>query len=196
MTSEAPLLPCYVSTDRPIFSPAECDTIIDLGERRPAAEGLVQSRETGKGDILEPSPNRDSHVSFFERDGDTEWIYQRLQATAQTCNRRFWHFGIEGLEMAQFARYGQKQHYDWHMDLGSQGPAMYRKLSLTVQLSDPDRYAGGDLEFKLARSSEFASRERGSVTIFPSYILHRVNPVTQGERCSLVQWVLSKTPFR
>lgn len=178
MTAQSPNLTCYVSTERPIFSPAERDAIV------------------GQGSTLETSPNRDSLISFFEREAETEWIYQRILGAIQEPSRRFWHFAVDGFERAQFARYGPDQHYDWHMDLGSQGPAMYRKLSLSVQLSDPDSYAGGDLEFKLARGSEFGSRDRGTITIFPSYVLHRVNPVTEGQRCSLVLWVLGRAPFR
>lgn len=196
MASQSPALFCYVSSERPVFSSAECDAIINLGERRPIQEGLVQSREMGAGSSLEKSQNRDSSITFLGQESESDWIYRRLLQVTQDTNRRFWNFVIDGAEKIQFARYGPDQHYDWHMDLGSQGPAMYRKLSLTVQLSDPASYADGDLEFKLGRGTEVAARDRGTVTIFPSYILHRVRPVTRGQRCSLVQWVLCKEPFR
>ncbi|MGB0178111.1 MAG: 2OG-Fe(II) oxygenase, partial [Owenweeksia sp.] len=83
---------------------------------------------------------------------------------------------------------------DWHMDFGA-GEISHRKLSMTVQLSDPADYEGGDLEFMINQKVVTAPRTRGTVIVFPSFILHRVTPVTKGVRHSVVGWV-SGTPFR
>ena len=82
------------------------------------------------------------------------------------------------------------------MDLGTQGISMHRKLSVTVQLSDPAGYQGGDLVLMSPRGWAKASRERGSVVAFPSYVWHQVIPVREGVRYSLVQWALGEEPFR
>ena len=68
------------------------------------------------------------------------------------------------------------------------GAASKRKLSLTVQLSSSDAYSGGDLQIKFGKDVDILPRSRGSVTIFPSYVLHRVEPVTRGTRFALVLW--------
>ncbi len=86
----------------------------------------------------------------------------------------------------QYTVYGPGERFDWHMDLGP-GPTSARKLSMTVQLSPPDDYAGGDLEFVGNRHA--AERELGAATIFPAYVGHRVTPVERGTRRSLVAWV-------
>ncbi len=126
---------------------------------------------------------------------ETEWIYQRLFAVAKDANSHNWRFELARSECLQFARYGAAQHYNWHMDLASRGPTSLRKLSLTVQLSAPEDYEGGDLEFKLDQEVTKAPRDQGVVTLFPSYVLHRVAPVTAGVRYSLVHWLRGARPF-
>ena len=76
-----------------------------------------------------------------------------------------------------------------------------RKLSVTVSLSDPSDYDGGDLKFDLGPHApkRFHTceeiRPRGSIIVFPSHIHHQVTPVTRGTRYSLVAWNLGR-PFR
>ena len=71
---------------------------------------------------------------------------------------------------------------------------MLRKLSISVQLSRSEDYEGGELQFKVGSDEIVATQDPGSVIIFPSYIRHRVTPVTSGVRHSLVQWVSSDAP--
>ena len=78
--------------------------------------------------------------------------------------------------------------YDWHTDFAGITPR--RKLSISVQLSRPEDYDGGDLELLFTSSPYKAARERGKFIVFPSFCLHRVTPVTRGTRWSLVAWVL------
>ena len=64
-----------------------------------------------------------------------------------------------------------------------------RKISITVQLSDPSEYEGGDLQIKINAGQSDTPKGLGNVVIFPSYLLHRVTPVTKGLRRSLVLWI-------
>ncbi len=77
-----------------------------------------------------------------------------------------------------------------------------RKISVTVSLSNPKNYKGGNLRFDFGPHSEGERyhlckeiRPRGSIIVFPSHIYHQVTPVTWGTRYSLVAWCLGK-PFR
>ena len=63
-----------------------------------------------------------------------------------------------------------------------------RKLTVVVQLSDPADYAGGALELWPDSATHTAPALRGTATIFPSFMLHRVTPVTEGTRWSLTLW--------
>ena len=85
---------------------------------------------------------------------------------------------------------------DWHMDIG-QGGVNRRKLATTVQLSGPDEYEGGDFQVWYGGSNGFITlpREKGDVLIFPTFYLHRVTPITKGERRALVYWTGGE-PFR
>ena len=77
-------------------------------------------------------------------------------------------------------------HYDWHLDIG---PSInYRKVSVVVQLSEPEAYVGGDLELHPGNNSFAVPRRKGAIVLFPSFLLHRVTPLTSGLRRSLVLW--------
>ena len=78
-------------------------------------------------------------------------------------------------------------HYSWHGDIGPNVP--HRKLSIVVQLSDPEDYEGGELELSAGSYLVDGPKTKGTVIVFPSFVLHRVLPLTSGERRSLVSWV-------
>ena len=109
-------------------------------------------------------------------------------------------------EKAQFTIYGKNQYYGWHHDQ-FENPHNYpqypdmngkiRKLSMSILLNDPKEYEGGVLEFDTPNGI-FKCKEliqKGSLVIFPSFIKHRVTPITKGKRLSLVSWTLGY-PYR
>ena len=194
MQTQSPYLPCFAASD-PLFSPEDCRRIVAVGQARVAEPGVVQSATGASEPHYERVAQRESAVAFLDPGPDTEWIYQRLFAIARDANNQNWGFDLTGSERLQFACYGPGQHYNWHMDLASRGPNSCRKLSLTVQLSAPEDYEGGDLEFKLDEGTIKTPRDQGIVTLFPSYVLHRVAPVTTGVRYSLVHWLRGPRPF-
>jgi PKHD-type hydroxylase len=117
-------------------------------------------------------------------------MFDKLLQIVTNANVEF-QFDIDSFESIQLARYDVGDFYTWHKDLGN-NQSQYRKLSVTVQLSAPDEYDGGDLEF----ASMKASRELGSAIVFPSWEQHRVAPVTRGTRWSLVAWASGHYRFR
>ena len=110
------------------------------------------------------------------------------------ANDALWHFDLHCLtDDIQYTEYYADKggHYGWHQDMGP-GDMSKRKISLTVQLSDPSEYEGGDLEYFRGGDPEKADkapRGKGVVFIFPSYMMHRVTKVTKGTRRSFVLWV-------
>ena len=141
---------------------------------------------------------RRSKVSFIPNNEETLWIYQKIAPMVLEANNNLWNFDLFGnLELIQYTKYegdGTKEgnFYDWHMDLSKS--ANYRKISVIVQLSDETEYEGGDVFMKEGLDIQFP-REKGTVIVFPSYILHTVTPVVSGLRESLVIWV-SGPPLR
>ncbi len=151
-----------------------------------------------------------------------KWIYKEIQPLIHEANREAgWNFEWDHSESCQFTKYGVGQYYGWHCDSWDEpykrdkledgtypvDHGKIRKLSVTVSLNDPDEYDGGNLEFdfrnqidwernkKKAIKSCTEIRPRGSIIVFPSFVWHRVAPVTRGTRYSLVIWNLGQ-PFK
>ena len=111
---------------------------------------------------------------------------------AYEANQNLYHFDLHSMpEQIQYTEYydHEKGHYDWHMDNGY-GNLSQRKISVTVQLSDGNDYEGGDLQLWPGGTYPLvAPRGKGNVVIFPSFMMHRVTPVTRGTRKSFVLWL-------
>ena len=166
-----------------VFTAEECEMIKPLMVN--PIESEIQKVE--RPDVTLKSDIRLSEHTWLDCTPETSWIFQKLYTIVTDVNKAFWNFQLTGfVEPLQLVRYPVGGHYSWHQDNGS-GYLGKRKLSLSVQLSDPSEYEGGDLEILLA--SNPAPRSRGAVTIFPSYQVHRVTPVTSGVRYALVTWI-------
>jgi PKHD-type hydroxylase len=88
--------------------------------------------------------------------------------------------------------YNPGDHYTWHCDYGvSTGDSYTRKISMTLPISDPNDYEGGDLELIDYQGNILkAPKEKGTMIFFDSRIPHRVTPVIKGKRISLVAWMM------
>ena len=201
-----------------VISPKLCDDIIKhCSSNLQTAKIGGESNENDKpdrwwaeGKTIEKK--RKSQVAFF----DDRWIYKEIQPYVKLANNLAgWNFDWDWTEQAQFTKYGLNEHYGWHCDSYSepyqdvpQGMVgKIRKLSVTVSLSDPEDYEGGDLEFDFRNNHDYdftktdnkeickKAKVRGSIIVFPSFVWHRVTPVTSGTRYSMVMWNLG-APWR
>jgi PKHD-type hydroxylase len=148
----------------------------------------VQKASTGFGD--DENTTRKSDIKWLYFDEKTKWLYSRLANISMLANKETWQFDITSiLDSIQYTQYyDDGGHYDWHTDNGPY-PMNTRKISITVQLSDPNDYEGGVLELNVGNTIVQMPKEKGCAVLFPSYMLHRVTPVTKGIRKSLVLWV-------
>jgi len=166
------------------FNNEEIQKVMDLANEMGGTEGTLEG-----GGVSHSM--RTSELKWFNRkDPKYEWLYNKIQWFIDDANEHMWHFNITGFrEPIQFTTYYSHNNgkYDYHTDVGLY--SSHRKISLTVQLSDPDDYEGGDLMFLRVKEPEIMTRKKGSVIVFPSYLLHRVTPVSKGTRHSLVIWV-------
>ena len=150
---------------------------------------------------------RNSKVVFLE---DKE-IFAALQPYVFTANRNAgWNVQWDASENVQFTEYRKNNHYTWHQDSCVEpyqdvtNPFKFgkiRKLSMTCSLTDTSKYKGGELEFWLPNPTMKSGGQvitckeilpQGSIVVFPSFMWHRVKPVTKGVRHSLVMWNLGK----
>ena len=162
------------------LSKEECQKAIDLGlSKNP------ESTDTFSGDA---SKIRKSNVSWLEIRPDIEWLLDHLKECVLEANKE-WGIEYSGFrESIQFTHYNEVgSHYDFHLDIGP--GHSFRKISIVVQLSDPNTYKGGDLVIDTGSNLITCPRGLGNVILFPSILLHKVTPVTKGERFSLVSWV-------
>jgi PKHD-type hydroxylase len=102
-----------------------------------------------------------------------------------------WGYSLSEQENTQIGRYKStnKGHYDWHMDASAPQNGMQRKLSISILLSDPSEFEGGELQFKNMEDNKVLTKQ-GSIVVFPSFIEHKVTPITKGVRYSAVTWAI------
>ena len=123
------------------------------------------------------------------------WLYDRLLHLAAILNERHFHFNIQGAcEAIQLTRFNEGDHFSArHMDRmpgDYNGSNLPRKFTLAIPLSERSEFGGGDFEFDVGGNEMIVpAQERGTLLTFPSFVLHRVTPVTSGVRWSLVLWL-------
>lgn len=188
-----------------------CDEIVRYGqeqEKMMARTGNQDAPDLTDEEIKNIQRKRKSDVVWMS----DRWIYSEIQPYIHQANSMAeWNFDWDYSEACQFTEYKVGQFYDWHCDSYHEPYNLpdepnrdkkIRKLSMTLSLTDPSEYKGGDLEFDFRNTDEGSQpriceeiREKGSIVVFPSFVWHRVTPVTKGTRHSLVCWNLGY-PFR
>ena len=183
-----------VETTIPIFTPKQCQMIIDAGRSEPRKDAQVGNHEGIKGGVLN-TKTRTSHISWIPFKKMPE-MYKDIEHVMKTTNGN--HFGFDGMQLTEFAQYTEYPEggfYDWHVDndVNCQHEPPVRKISMTCLLSHESEFEGGDLE--LMKEGKVAKIKQGQAIFFASFIRHRVTPVIRGTRKSLVMW-FGGTPFK
>jgi PKHD-type hydroxylase len=193
-----------------------CDDILNYGKKHQtqmAVTGVVDNIIKTKGkldnkDVKNIQKKRKSDIVWMS----DNWIYKEIHPYIHEANKLAgWNYDWNFSESCQFTKYKLNQYYDWHCDswdvpynkpedLNSHGKI--RKLSVTCQLTDGSEYTGGELQFDCRNYDPHMRDEdkhvltvkeilpKGSIVVFPSFVWHRVQPVTKGTRYSLVVWNL------
>ena len=180
-----------------------CQDIISLGE-----ENWKQAQIYGSQENISLDGIRKSDIVWITE----QWVYDLIWPYMASANKvAGWNYNITAAENCQVTRYTKDGFYSWHIDgMGShrevhndpdnksiQGNA--RKLSMSIVLNS--NFEGGDFEIAGSRGKKKElsedddnNDEEGSIIVFPSFIEHRVAPVTKGIRYSLVAWFVGP-PF-
>jgi len=174
-----------VETTQPIFTPKQCQMVIDKGMSLKKVTAAVGGEKPGGGVDTKKRITTISWIPFK----DMPEMYRDIETTMLRANNN--HFGFEGMQLTepgQFTHYLTGGFYEWHMDndvIAKHQPPV-RKISMTLLLSDPSTFEGGELE--IMSKGKTAKLKQGQAIFFASWLQHRVKPVTQGERQSLVMW--------
>ena len=211
------------------FTSKEVDEIYASANKKNWETGAVGN---GAGDIIDPDGETQEHgvVSNEIRQSQVKWLmhedlpqsfHEKLAAAIQYASLdKDWKWDFTNFENFQYTNYRHKpdrprgDFYTWHTDAGGTNSTYptgeIRKLSCTIQLSDPDDYEGGNFQWieptpvfdrllphhkhidvnLLTHTAPFSAKTKGSVIIFPSELQHQVTSVSAGSRNSLVGWLL------
>ena len=184
--------------------PRICDMIIKYGKANKQDEAVAITGGMGRDRDLKKQPLNKKEIKDLKKKRDSSvvwfndlWIYKEIQPYVSMANKNAgWNFIWDWSESCQFTKYKKGQYYDWHCDSWNkpyvkEGPSKgrIRKLSVTLSLKqhDPDKKPQPRICKEIL--------PLGSLVIFPSFVWHRVKPVTKGVRHSLVMWNLG-VPFQ
>jgi len=165
-----------------------------------------------------PTPSRCSSLSYYVP--ASHWLAGFTWYYIQQVNRTNYKYNITSYDEDKlwYHEYHPSQQYKWHTDASNHtqyantqtdssttpSPNNHlipltehdRKLSFSLQLSDPNTYQGGDLQFlrppALNQPAKLitAPKTKGTIIIFPPSLQHRVTPVSKGIRKSIVGWAI------
>jgi len=176
------------------FTKEECEKIISIASRRYPHKAKIG----GGNDDIYAKEVRDVELYGVDYKDDTRWIFNKLISAITIANAEYYQYDLVGitheLQLLHYRSDEFQGHYDWHIDAGP-GVSSTRKLSISVMLSPEDAYEGGNLIVNTGNVIN-SCKEQGSINMFPSYAMHKVEPVTAGERWALVIWVHGHRPFR
>lgn len=177
---------CYFKS---YLSKQQCEKIVNDSLTLPSQNGVV-----GLNEGMTDTSMRRSKVTFLSSsDTKFDYLFDILWKTAISANKDFFDIHISKLDYVQFTQYNDddRGEYKEHHDVFwlNNDPFYHRKLSCIIQLSDPLTYEGGD--FTITEASTPLDKEtkmQGTIVYFPSFLRHKVAPVTKGTRYSLVAW--------
>lgn len=160
------------------LSEEECNYIINKG---------MESIESIEATLFNRKRNR-----FFDLD-ITDPLFIKISDLINKVNSKYYNFDMEISNSVELYTYQSGDFFDYHMDL-YKGSASRRKLTFLILLSNGDEYDGGDLEF-FSNIVGKLPRVKGTIAIYPSFIMHKVTSLTKGIRYSLGGECLGE-PFR
>ena len=179
-----------------MFTEAECEMIISLADDFYPGSASIGTDGRGKLD----REIRSAQIYLLDNDEENKWIFDKVAHAVAVANAGHFDYEIMGithsLQLIHYTTDGLVNgHYNWHIDSGP-GHAATRKISFTAQLSNPEDYTGCELHVNDHANTVVASKERGSIHLFPSYMQHQVTSIESGERWALVIWVHGSRRFR
>jgi PKHD-type hydroxylase len=194
-----------------VLSVYQCELLIDYFESHP---GEVEFGKIGQDDLNHnPDAQHDVRsvsvirpLQFMKCEQDPEVcdILQSIRGNIIDIGMQQFGFDLDDVPEIEIAQYIVGGHYKWHVDTSNIVQSRTRKLSFSLFLNDPDEYDGGELLINVGGSDPSEKikgkdgeevdpyitvpQEQGTIVVFPSFIPHKVCPVTNGERFQLFGW--------
>jgi len=174
------------------FTPDELNNIIKMGDEAGVAPATLFA------DDQDVTNYRKSQTNMHNVNDSNRWLFNRLAGIIEQANDQFFQYDLIGFDHFQYTVYNSGEYYHHHADISyfqtdiTKHTHLTRKLSASLILSDPSEYQGGDFELCIGKPDAPIVTEqlKGRIILFPSFVLHRVTPITQGTRKSIVVWTL------
>tara|TARA_B100000085_G_scaffold282154_1_gene310145 strand:- start:777 stop:1352 length:576 start_codon:yes stop_codon:yes gene_type:complete len=170
------------------LSSDECDKLIKTLDKD-LTEGTIV------GDYTTDKVNKNIR-NTLNKPFKADTLGNKINSAVVVANINFFNYDIDKIDGLRFLKYGIGGTYNWHTDYGRNQCSM-RKLTAVVQLSDEKDYEGGDFEFGItdAKGNDLVvgNKSKGCLMIFPSFLSHRVAPITKGTRYSIITWMEGDT---
>lgn len=164
------------------ISKEHVDYFLSLENKTTPVKGKVA--KAGKEE--KNSDYRDVNIYFIE--DKEKKAYEILKTVAIKINQYF-KYKIEGVEKMQIMQYTAPSNgYDWHIDLGPTETTGKRKIGVSILLNED--YEGGELVFRIRDEEKSTKSNIGDVVAFSSFVPHKVNAITKGNRHVLVAWLV------
>ena len=176
----------FLAASTPVFSQEQISLLKSLVDAENAPAGL---EGYGVENLSRPTEAyRRTKVRWLNV-VEHRWAYDIIWAQADQANELFGFDIVPMHDTMQLARYDAEDQgfFRWHADTVPED--LTRKISISVPLSDPSEYEGGLFEFNEGGAPRVVPQRAGCPLMFPSWLLHRVSPVTSGRRYSLVAWI-------
>ncbi|MFZ3323469.1 MAG: 2OG-Fe(II) oxygenase [Usitatibacter sp.] len=171
-----------IATIANALSRSECRRAIEAAQEESFERGQMAGGTVG---------TRECYCAWIPDREHRTWLYDRVASIFEDANRQF-QFSMTGIvEPLMAVSYGLGDYFEWHLDTGP-GLAANRKLSLSLLLTEPQGYQGGNLEISAGAPMDLRLAA-GTAIVFPSFLAHRVTPVTAGRRIALVAFAHGPT---
>jgi len=168
-----------------LISKEMCEILLRERKKQEEIDALV-----GYGGATKVVPEK--RISKVVWAPNNHWIEGLLYNTGlYACDFARWNFAVGRPQQVQLTKYEVDGHYDWHEDQDFLAPhnVPFRKISVVAMLSDSSEFEGGEFEIKHMDGTATLTLQQGDVVVMPSFLTHRVKPVTKGVRYSAVCWI-------
>ena len=167
-----------------VLTPEACDMLIklytsDKTDKKPPVIG------TGGGTIDKTIRNVERVMLPTYKD-----IGGRLAAVGLSANHAAWKFDVTHANQAEFLIYPAGGRYQAHVDTFLAQGDECRKLTVLAFLNDD--FKGGKFFIQDGQNKHYPPQTKGTVLVFPSFIMHGVEDIEEGQRCSVVCWMVGK----
>lgn len=172
------------------FSITDCDKIIEIGELFEFQQARVGESNQARLD----TNIRETNITWIQPEEDYKWIFERMNELAAKINFDKYQMNLNRFDGFQYSKYDINGHYDWHIDtILAPRDGLYRKLSFSLMLTDPDDYTGGELLMNDKGNQDNPTSlrpKKGDLVCFYSHVPHKVSKIISGTRTTLVTWGL------